>query len=198
MTTRRPRCCVTGRSGRAMNSSRRAATGMSGSFWPGAAGARPAPAPSTFAARAESGVGWRIALIGQTAADVRDVIVEGESGILATASQCYPLRAEQAALTWPNGAVATTYAGDSPTSCAGHSTIRCGVTSWPSGATPRSAGIIWRWGCGSARPARDRDHHAAPDPADYHPARRQPDVRPTTNLSTHRNRRTSASALSSG
>lgn len=58
----------------------------------------------------------RIALIGQTAADVRDVIVEGESGILAvhpphTRPKYEPSKRR---LTWPNGAVATTYSGDEP------------------------------------------------------------------------------------
>jgi phage terminase large subunit-like protein len=36
--------------------------------------------------RVESGIARRIALIGSTASDVRDVMVEGPSGILATAS----------------------------------------------------------------------------------------------------------------
>src|SRR5580692_5330925 len=35
-------------------------------------------------ARVESGVGRRIALVAATASDARDVMVEGESGILAT------------------------------------------------------------------------------------------------------------------
>jgi phage terminase large subunit-like protein len=60
--------------------------------------------------------GWRIALVGRTAADVRDVIVEGESGILA----CCPTwerplyEPSKRRLTWPNGAQATTYSADEP------------------------------------------------------------------------------------
>lgn len=58
----------------------------------------------------------RIALVGQDAADVRDVMVEGESGILA----CSPrhdrphYEPSKRRLTWPNGAIATTYSGDDP------------------------------------------------------------------------------------
>ena len=58
----------------------------------------------------------RIALVGATAADVRDVMVEGESGILPTsrpgARPAYePSRRR---LTWPNGAIATTYSAEEP------------------------------------------------------------------------------------
>lgn len=58
----------------------------------------------------------RIALVGATAADVRDVMVEGESGILATARpgarpDYEPSRRR---LTWPNGAIATTYSAEEP------------------------------------------------------------------------------------
>jgi len=58
----------------------------------------------------------RIALVGATAADVRDVMVEGESGILATARpgarpDYEPSRRR---LTWPGGAIATTYSAEEP------------------------------------------------------------------------------------
>jgi phage terminase large subunit-like protein len=58
----------------------------------------------------------RIALVAATAADVRDVIVEGESGILAVApSYCLPsYEPSRRRLTWPNGAIATTYSADEP------------------------------------------------------------------------------------
>lgn len=66
--------------------------------------------------RVEAGTARRIALIGQTAADVRDVIVEGESGILAVSPPwCRPkYEPSKRRLTWPNGAIATTYSGDEP------------------------------------------------------------------------------------
>jgi predicted phage terminase large subunit-like protein len=58
----------------------------------------------------------RIALVGATAADVRDVMIEGESGILAT-SQGWNRPEYQPALrriTWPNGAIAMAYSADEP------------------------------------------------------------------------------------
>jgi phage terminase large subunit-like protein len=58
----------------------------------------------------------RIALVAETAADARDVIVEGESGLLA----CSPpwnmpvYQPTKRRLSWPNGTIATTYSGDAP------------------------------------------------------------------------------------
>lgn len=58
----------------------------------------------------------RAALIGRTAADVRDVMVEGESGILAKSAPGFRPTYEPSKrrLTWPNGAMATTYSADQP------------------------------------------------------------------------------------
>lgn len=58
----------------------------------------------------------RIALVARTAADVRDVIVEGESGILAISplSERPTWEPSRRRLTWPNGAIATTYSADVP------------------------------------------------------------------------------------
>lgn len=73
----------------------------------------------------------RIALIGPTAADCRDVMVEGESGIVSVASGrargkegkigCKPsplgvplYEPSKRRVTWPNGAIATTYSADEP------------------------------------------------------------------------------------
>ena len=62
------------------------------------------------------GTARRVALVGATAADVRDVLVEGESGILA----CSPpwdrplYEPSKRRLTWPNGAIATCYSADEP------------------------------------------------------------------------------------
>jgi phage terminase large subunit-like protein len=54
--------------------------------------------------------------VARTAADVRDVMVEGESGILAVSPSWFRPRWEPSKrrLTWPNGAIATTYSGDKP------------------------------------------------------------------------------------
>ena len=58
----------------------------------------------------------RIALVAPTAADARDVMVEGESGILAISPDHErPLyEPSKRRLTWRNGAVATTYSADEP------------------------------------------------------------------------------------
>ena len=58
----------------------------------------------------------RIALVAPTAADARDVIVEGESGILAVSPTLdRPIyEPSKRRLTWPNGAIATTYSADEP------------------------------------------------------------------------------------
>src|SRR3990172_170216 len=58
----------------------------------------------------------RLALIGETAADCRDVIVEGESGVLNVHPKAFRPAYEPSKrrLTWPNGAVATLYSGEDP------------------------------------------------------------------------------------
>jgi phage terminase large subunit-like protein len=58
----------------------------------------------------------RIALVAATAADARDVLVEGESGILAVAPPwCRPVyEPSKRRLTWPNGAIATTFSAEEP------------------------------------------------------------------------------------
>jgi len=58
----------------------------------------------------------RVALVARTAADARDTMIEGESGILAVCPQSQRPRYEPSKrrLTWPNGAIATTYSGDQP------------------------------------------------------------------------------------
>jgi phage terminase large subunit-like protein len=63
-----------------------------------------------------AGPARRIALVGETAADVRDVMVEGASGILAVhrgsgRPQWEPSRRR---LVWPNGAVAQAYSAEEP------------------------------------------------------------------------------------
>src|SRR5262245_47454256 len=58
----------------------------------------------------------RLALVARTAADVRDVMVEGESGLLAICPPWNMPRYEPSKrrVTWPNGAMATTYSADEP------------------------------------------------------------------------------------
>jgi phage terminase large subunit-like protein len=66
--------------------------------------------------QAASGQASRIALVAATAADARDVLVEGESGILAVASPwCRPIyESSKRRLTWPTGAIATTFSAEEP------------------------------------------------------------------------------------
>jgi predicted phage terminase large subunit-like protein len=65
--------------------------------------------------RAQSGA-RRIAVLGATASDCRDVLIEGDSGILACAPRWNRPEYEptKRRLTWPNGAIATTYSADEP------------------------------------------------------------------------------------
>jgi phage terminase large subunit-like protein len=67
-------------------------------------------------ARVAAGTARRVALVGATAADIRDVMVEGESGLLAIAPPWDRPRYEPSKrrLSWANGAVATTFSADEP------------------------------------------------------------------------------------
>lgn len=58
----------------------------------------------------------RLAFVGRTAADVRDVMVEGESGILNISPPWFRPHYEPSKrrLTWPNGAMATLFSADEP------------------------------------------------------------------------------------
>jgi phage terminase large subunit-like protein len=67
-------------------------------------------------AQVSAGAAKRIALVAPTAADARDVMIEGESGLLAIApSDDRPLyEPSKRRLSWPNGAVATLFSADEP------------------------------------------------------------------------------------
>lgn len=67
-------------------------------------------------AEVEAGRAGRIALVGKTPADIRDVMIEGESGLL---NVCPPenkpdYQPSLRRLTWPNGARAITYSSHEP------------------------------------------------------------------------------------
>jgi len=64
----------------------------------------------------EAGRAGRIALVAPTAADGRDVMAEGESGILAISPPWARPKYEPSKrrITWPNGAIATMYSGEEP------------------------------------------------------------------------------------
>lgn len=65
---------------------------------------------------AERAVAKRIALVAPTAGDTREVMVEGESGILAISRPDFRPRYEPSKrrLTWPNGVRATTFSAEEP------------------------------------------------------------------------------------
>jgi phage terminase large subunit-like protein len=67
-------------------------------------------------ARVAARMAHRLALVAPTAGDARDVMVEGESGILAISPPWERPRYEPSKrrLTWPNGALATLFSADEP------------------------------------------------------------------------------------
>lgn len=67
-------------------------------------------------ARTTAKTARRVALVAPTAGDARDVMVEGESGILAISPPWERPRYEPSKrrLTWPNGAIATLFSADEP------------------------------------------------------------------------------------
>lgn len=86
--------------------------------------------------RISAGCG-RAAIVGRTAADVRDVLVEGESGIL----RCSPpwnrpiYHVSKRRLIWKNGAIATCYSAEEPSLLRGPQhdcAIVDEVAAWPS------------------------------------------------------------------
>jgi len=84
-------------------------------------------------ARENKGVG---ALIGPTAADVRDTMIRGPSGILSLSPPWFMPKYEPSKrrLTWPNGAVALCYSADKP------DRLRGTNTSWVWGDEP----VTWK------------------------------------------------------
>ncbi|MFN4357922.1 DNA-packaging protein [Sphingopyxis alaskensis] len=87
---------------------------------------------------AETTPGARIALVAASLLEARQVMVEGESGLLAIAPD--HLRPEYESslrrLTWPNGAVATLYSAVEPDSLRGpeHDAAWCDeIAKWPKG-----------------------------------------------------------------
>lgn len=74
----------------------------------------------------------RIALVAETAADARDVIVEGDSGLLAVHPKAFRPKYEPSKrrMTWPNGAIATLYNATEPDQLRGpqHDAAYCDET----------------------------------------------------------------------
>lgn len=141
--------------------------------------------------RVESGQAHRIALIGQTAADARDVIVEGESGLLAISPPWNRPKYEPSKrrLTWPDGQTATTFSGDEPDQLRGpqHDTVWADeLAKWK---YPQDAWDNMEMGLRLGNDPR-AIVTTTPRPIPLILALRDDEqtVRPTTNLSTHLNR----------
>jgi phage terminase large subunit-like protein len=65
--------------------------------------------------KAKQNPGCRIALVGRTPADVRDTMIEGDSGIVTIAREDRPVyQPTKRRLTWPNGSKAYTYSAEVP------------------------------------------------------------------------------------
>jgi phage terminase large subunit-like protein len=66
--------------------------------------------------QAQAQPGSRGAIVGATAADTRDVLIEGASGIMAISPDNFRPQYESSKrrLTWPNGSVATLFSADEP------------------------------------------------------------------------------------
>ena len=88
----------------------------------------------------DPGIRSRVALVGETLDEAREVMVFGPSGILA----CSPpdrrpeWQATRKRLVWPNGAVAQIFSASDPRACAGRSSTAPGATSSASGRRARA------------------------------------------------------------
>ena len=80
--------------------------------------------------RVESGVAKRIAIIGKTPADVRDVMIEGESGIISISPpwNMPDYQPSRRRILWANGATAHIFHHTNPISFVVLSLIQLGVT----------------------------------------------------------------------
>ena len=84
--------------------------------------------------KAKTMPGSRGLLASRTAADARDVMVNGESGLLAIhpPSEMPIYEPSKRLLTWPNGTTAQLYSSESPDSLRG----RRGTGAWPRSSRP--------------------------------------------------------------
>jgi len=99
-------------------------------FWcAGRGSGKTRPAAETVNQWAEN-KNWHLSLVGETAAEVRDVMIEGPSGLIATAKPWNPAVYEPSKrrVTWPaTGTWATTYSGDKPDQLRGPNSNGCWV-----------------------------------------------------------------------
>ena len=76
---------------------------------------------------AESGKVARMILVARTAADVRDTMVEGESGLLAVSPPWFKpeYQPSKRRIVWPNGCMAITFSAEEPDSLRGPQCEKC-------------------------------------------------------------------------
>jgi phage terminase large subunit-like protein len=94
-----------------------------------------------IASRVREGRARRIGLIGATERDARQVMVEGESGLLAVAPGL-KFEPSNMVLRWPGGAEARLLSAEEPTACAGINSTASGGMSSPNGPRRRKR---WTW-----------------------------------------------------
>jgi phage terminase large subunit-like protein len=114
----------------------------------------------------ETGAARRIALVAETSTDARNVMVEGESGILAISPpQSRPIwEPSKRQLRWPNGALATTYSGDEPDQLRGPQHDAAWADEPAKWKYPTAAWDNLEMGLrAGSPPANRRDHDASPD-----------------------------------
>jgi phage terminase large subunit-like protein len=112
--------------------------------------------------RVLAGAAERIALVAPTAADARDVMVEGQSGILAVAPPWFrPVyEPSKRRLTFPNGATATTFSAEEADRLRGpqHDLAWCDeIAAWRDPMAWDMLAFGMRWGA-IRRPASLRHH----------------------------------------
>ena len=116
-----------------------------------------------------------IALVGETLADARSVMVEGASGLLARAcaGRAAALRAVEAHADWPNGAVAQLFSADEPEVLRGPQFDAAWCDEFGKWRDAEAAWDMLQFGLRlGERPRQVVDHDAAPDRADRSAARR--------------------------
>jgi phage terminase large subunit-like protein len=66
--------------------------------------------------RVERGLAKRVSFVAETAGDARDVMIEGESGLMACSPPWFRPKYEPSKrrISWPNGAIGTTFSADDP------------------------------------------------------------------------------------
>ena len=126
------------------------------------AGARPR------APYAEAPAIGRIALVGESEHDVREVMIEGPAGLLRTSPRSRAAGVDLVARPAGMAPTARWRKRSRPTTrkaCAGRNSTPPGATNSPSGAMRRRPSTCCSSGCGWGAPAPAHHHHAAADPA---------------------------------